>query len=247
MTNVKNRTNIILLGSIPTALIIPIGMNQAFAESENISDKIDNLIEKYNNLETKRHVVLDKLKNPDLTDDKKSQLEVKYDRIVEKMDRIETKTEKLALQETEYNPTPSEVTGQAITTGSTIYTGGTHQTCSNGDLSTTTTIEGDINTDSDTISWWWSITDDEKNVGWFSPFCTTVTFEEIDFLTRNISKGQSCDVKESNVITGTLTQTCNCGIVSGNLLSWQIETTYELSSGTNMSGNDTWYGLHRIS
>ena len=76
----------ILLGSILTALIIPIGMNQTFAESENISDKIDSLIEKYNNLETKRHVVLDKLKNPDLTDDKKSKLEVKYDRIVKNHD-----------------------------------------------------------------------------------------------------------------------------------------------------------------
>ena len=41
-------------------------------------------------------------------------------------------------------------------------------------------------------------------------------------------------------------QTCNCGIDSGNLLSWSIETTYEPISGTNTSGNDNWYGLHRV-
>ena len=46
---------------------------------------------------------------------------------------------------------------------------------------------------------------------------------------------------------GDKVQPCNCGIESGNLLSWSVQTTYEPISGSNTEGNDNWYGLHRVS
>ncbi len=63
---------------------------------------------------------------------------------------------------------------------------------------------------------------------------------------RNNTERQSCSFVSSNQLSGDLTQTCNCGLSDGDLLSWRVETTYEPLSGSNTSGNDDWRGLHRV-
>ncbi len=228
-------------------LVIPVGISQSFAETtDTITEKIDKLIEKYNSLENKRHNLLDRLDNPVMVDFKKEQLQKKYDRVVSKMSSIEDRVERLATQEqSEKRDGPPKRSPRGITIGSIIFAGDDHRACSNWELSTTTMITGAISTGSDTIDWRWNAPD-YKSAGWFNPFCTDVYFEDITINTRNISKHQSCTQTLANTTTGDKTQTCNCGINFGNILSWQIDLEYDELSGGNTSGNETYYGMHRV-
>jgi len=243
----KNNSKILLFVGLITAMILPFS-TMDFAEAKtvvNVSDKIDEMIVKYNNLEVKRQELIQELRS---TDDKKTKtvlsLEKRISETKSRMDTILSKVEVLAIQETTYEPTKMKIS--AITEGSVIYAGGTYTSCDNWSNSSSNIATGDINTGLDTINWGYGVTV-HKNVGWFSPFCTDVYFEEITFNTRNNSKGQSCTFMESNLTGGNTSQHCNCGINNGDLLSWNVETTYEPISGTDTSGNDDWYGLHRVS
>ncbi len=104
------------------------------------------------------------------------------------------------------------------TTGSQIPVNDYHNACDNNTIpSTSKTITGTINTGTDTISWDWAVPD-TKSVGWFLPFCNNVYFEEIDFITRNITKGLSYTMKTDNQEAGNIIQTCNCGVDDGDFL-----------------------------
>ena len=121
-----------------------------------------------------------------------------------------------------------------------------HTACSNWDSSTTSTVRGTIDTNIDIISWQWDVAD-EKSVGWFHPFCNTVSFELITMNVRNITERESCTiVQDNNYASGDITQTCNCGLDDGDLLSWRVDTNYESNSSEDTSGNDDWRGLHRV-
>ncbi len=249
----KNAKTILFAGLI-AAMVVPFsGMNTASAEekivdwneAKKVSDTLDDLIIQYNALETQRHVILDELKNPGLTENQRDLLQIKYNQIINKMDSIEIKVEVLSQIEEEYDP--SDPVMNDITTGSTIYAGGDHTACSDWDLSYTTTVQGVIDANMDIIAWTWSAPD-HKNVGWSVwTGCADVYFEEISIITRNTSQGQSCTYTYSNTTVGDEIETCNCGISSGDIITWQVDITYEPYSGSDTRGNDTWAGMHRVS
>ena len=243
MKNITKNTKTILFASLIVAMLLPFSAME-FAEAKtseyNTSDQIDTLIIKFNSLEVQRQQVKADLVGSNAQE--AVQLKKQLASIESQMDVIETTAATLAAQEQRYNP---RNTPRAITTGHTIYAGSHHQSCSNWELSSFNTATGTINTGIDIISWDWSVTD-YKSVGWFNPFCTDVYFEEITMFVRNHTAGQSCTQIGSNMNVGSMTQTCNCGLNDGDLISWNVETTYESISGTNNEGNDDWRGLHRI-
>ncbi len=235
----------ILFASLIAAMILPFSMvDYAVAEKQyNISDEIDKLIAKYNSLEVTRQQLKDNLRATESEEIQES-IRAEIAEIEEKQDRAEVRATELAQQETEYAPSPSALT-RAITTGSQISVNDYHNACDNSTiLSASETITGTINTGTDTISWDWDVPD-AKSVGWFWPFCNNVHFEEIDFITRNNTKGLSCTMKTDNQEVGNIIQTCNCGVDDGDFLSWSVQTTYEPLTGSDTSGNRDWRGLHR--
>ncbi len=161
------------------------------------------------------------------------------------MDAIESMVGRLVAQEESYSPSDTS-SARAITEGNTIRITDDHTACSNWDSSTTSTVRGTIDTNIDIISWQWDVAD-EKSVGWFHPFCNTVSFELITMNVRNITERESCTiVQDNNYASGDITQTCNCGLDDGDLLSWRVDTNYESNSSEDTSGNDDWRGLHRV-
>ncbi len=97
------------------------------------------------------------------------------------------------------------------------------------------------------ISWVTDFTS-EKSMGWAAWIgCTDVFFEEAKIGVRNLSQqGQRCNDVVINRAFDVNNQSCVCGLESGNLLLWGVETTYEPSSGTDTSGNEDFSGYYRI-
>lgn len=244
----KNKTKTMLFASLIAAMILPFSMmDSAAAEKQyNISDRIDQLILKYNNLEDKRQSLKAKLTIAD-TEEKREKISAKIAKVEARQDRIEAKAVALSEQEAEYAPSQDSDSLGAITSGDEIAVYDMHGACDNPTInSAPETVIGAINVDRDVVSWNWAIPD-AKSVGWFYPFCTNVYYEEVHIFTRNNSERQSCTLVKDNVEVGTAEQTCNCGIDTGDFLSWSVQTTYEPLSGKNNEGNKDWRGLHRVS
>ncbi len=213
-------------------------MDYALAEKQyNISDEIDMLVTKYNLIKRQQ------LKTDNTTESKEKQESILAKITKIEKNKIELKVFQLAQQETEYAPS-DRITTRTFT-GLQIEVNDYHKACDNSTIvSASEKVTGKINTDTDTISWDWGIPD-AKSTGWFWPNCENVYFKEID-LVRNNSKGLSCTMKTDNQQSGNIIQTCNCGIDSGNLLSWSVQTTYEPLMGSDNSGNEDWRGLYRV-
>lgn len=217
-------------------------------EQIEISTQLDSLIEKYNKVESQRRALVVDLRAID-SDDKDNRkeilnLEIKIKMKKSRMDLILKQVDYLAPLEQNYESSVGiGINPQVITQGDTIFAGSNHQACDSSSISSSSNQNtGTINTNSDTISWIWNVAD-AKSVGWFYPFCSNVTFEEMSIMTRNNSQSENCTNVMDNVSSGDLIQTCNCGIETNDLLSWYVSTTYE----PNNEGNDDWYGLHRVS
>lgn len=248
---IKNAKTVLFAGLI-AAMILPFSvMDYADAQtthydrSANVSDVIDELIVEYNNLEDQRQALITELRTTETTDT--SDIDSEISEIKAEMDEVLEKVERLSLREGEYNPSEkSETSISAITDGYYISVDDIHTECDDWNITQSIGAGGSINTASNGIYWGY-VWPSDKSAGWSVwTGCTDVSFDKLKIMTRNITQAQRCNDVISTQSSDFVSQECVCGLADGELLAWQIESTYSPSSGTNTQGNDTFYGMHRI-
>ena len=252
---IKKNSKTLLFASLIAAMILPFsGMNYATAEEgqgetalNNISDRIDSLIVEYNALETERHA-LNATMEATTDIDEISSIKDKIDVIKSRMAQILVEVEELAQKEKVYSP--SSGTMNSVTTGDTIEINKTFHHCDDWGFQNTSQLAGTISTGgvgSGASIYWVSDFTTAKSMGistWSG--CTDSYFDSAQIDVRNIDKKQNCNSVVISSAFSTNNESCVCGLQSGDLLSWYVQTTYKESNG-NENGSDDWTGLHRVS
>lgn len=235
----------ILFGSLIVAMLLPFSaMN--YAEAVTVSDQIDGLIDKYNNLEKERQFLISTLEKAKPTDKEGiEKVRTHIDIVKSKMDKVLNKIENLSEQEVKPESN-GIITPKVITVGSVIVAEITETECDDWNDSTTSGATGVISGDQIT---WSFVMAPTKSVGWSSwTGCTTMYFDESKVMVRNITQKERCNDVVTIYSSNTVTGECVCGLESGDLLAWQMNIDYQnVYNPSDTSGNKVLYGVHRVS